>query len=52
VSLYYFGLMCGLGKFFFNILFSNLFAKAKTPRVITVAQVWNRDNIKIPLTRG
>jgi hypothetical protein len=40
------------GEVPFYILFSNLFAKAKSSRVITVAQVWNNDNIKIPLTRG
>jgi hypothetical protein len=39
------------GEVPFYLLFLNLFAKAKTPRVITVAQVWNKGNIKIPLTR-
>jgi hypothetical protein len=40
------------GEVPFYILFSNLFAKAKTPGVITVAQVWNNGNVKIPLTKG
>jgi hypothetical protein len=40
------------GEFPFYILFPNLFAKAKTPRLITVEQVWNKGNVKIPLIRG
>jgi hypothetical protein len=40
------------GEVPFYILFPNLFAKAKSLVLITLAQVWNNGNIKIPLTRG
>jgi hypothetical protein len=35
-----------------HLIFSNLFAKAKSSEIVTMAQVWNSDNINIPLTRG
>jgi hypothetical protein len=39
------------GEVPFYILFPNHFAKAKTPGLITMEQVWNKGNVKIPLTR-
>jgi hypothetical protein len=40
------------GEVPFYILFPHLFAKAKTPKLITMEHVWNKGNIKIPLTDG
>jgi hypothetical protein len=40
------------GELPFYIKYPNLFAKAKSPLTITLAQIWNLGNFKIPLTRG
>jgi hypothetical protein len=40
------------GEVPFYIQYPNLFAKTKSPLTITMAQVWNLGNFKIPLTRG
>jgi hypothetical protein len=51
MNLYYFWFDVWYGEVPFYILFPNLFAKAKTPGLITMEQVWNKGNVKIPLTR-
>jgi hypothetical protein len=40
------------GEVLFYILFLNLFAKVKSPGVLTLVQVWNHGDIKIPLMWG